>query len=554
MIELLLIAAWMFPLALVPLSFRPWPGLLPLAALPALMTAILLPSGVDLELPWLLLGSQFGLDMPDRVFLMFTAFLWMIAGAQAELTMRDNPRFTQFRIFFLLAMSGNFWLILGLDMVNFYLGFTLMGLASYGLVIYKRDPAALRAGRIYLVMTLLAEVALLTAFMMIYIYTQDLTPAANQIAGVSNCAIGFLLLGLGIKAGLLFVHMWLPLAHPAAPVPASAVLSGAMIKVALVGWLRYLPLGEMVLWDWGLLLAILGIMTAFYALIVGLLQTNPKAILAYSSISKMGIMSLLLGLAMMWPDLSSYVMTAIVFYAAYHGLAKGALFLGVGISHHISSRWVLVILAIPALVMAGAPMTSGAMSKTLIKPVVQGLDGYWSSLIPDLLVMATIGTTLIMSRFLFVIRSEQTRQSLSSSRTAYPWLLLIVVIVILPFLLSYEFPSVLDSWPVLAGIFIAAALLLFRPGFILALPGRIPAGDIINIFSRLYRSIHDISIFGLDRWARFKEGREPRNTGLVHNWMSGMTQTVEKLLASWQVSGILFIIIAISAYISLWYK
>jgi formate hydrogenlyase subunit 3/multisubunit Na+/H+ antiporter MnhD subunit len=552
MSELLLIAAWIFPLALIPMLFTRLHGLLPLAALPALITAALLPPGSDLEIPWLLLGSQFGLDAPDRIFLMFSALIWVVAGAQAELTMRDRPGFRRFGLFFLLAMSGNFWLILGQDMANFYLGFTLMGLASYGLIIYNRDPAALRAGRVYLVMTLLAEVALLTAFMLIFMYTQDLAPTPGQIAGVSNWAIAFLLLGLGIKAGFLFVHMWLPMSYTEAPAPASAVLSGSMSKVALLGWIRYLPLGEVVLWDWGMLFVILGAMAIVYALVVGLMQTNPKAILAYSSISKMGLMGVLLGLAMMHPELSEYVVIAVIFFAAYHGLTKGALFLGVGISQEISSRWVFVILTLLAIVMAGAPLTSGAMHKTLIKPVIQGLDGYWSSLIPDLLIMATIGTTLMMLRFLFVIHSDQTSQSSSPSRIAYPWLLLIAVIVFLPFLLSYKFPPVFDSWPILAGVFIASALLYFRPRFILALPGRIPPGDIIRLFSHLYRLTHDFLVICFNRLVGFLEGRKHVNTNPVRNWMSGMIQGVERSLAAWQISGVLFMVIGIGIYVTLW--
>jgi hydrogenase-4 component B len=461
--ELLLIAAWIFPLALIPVLFSRLQGLLPVAALPALITATLLPSGTDLELPWLLLGSQFGLDTADQVFLMFSALIWVVAGAQAELTMRERPGFRRFGVFFLLAMSGNFWLILGQDMVNFYLGFSLMGFAAYGLIIYNRDSAALRAGRIYLVMTLLAEVALLTAFMMIFMHTQDLAPTQGQIAGVSDWAIAFLLLSLGIKAGFLLVHMWLPLSYTAAPVSASAVLSGAMSKVALLGWIRYLPLGEVVLWNWGMLFVILGAMATIYAFVVGLMQTNPKTILAYSSISKMGLIGILLGIAMIQPEFSDYVVIAVIFFAAYHGLTKAALFLGLGIYRQTFSRWVFVILALLSLIMAAAPLTAGAMHKTLIKPVILGFDGYLASFIPALLLIATVGTTWMMLRFLFVIRSEQAGSSSSNNRIAFPWLILVVSVLALPFALPYAFPPIPDSWPVVLAILLAAIVLRVWP-------------------------------------------------------------------------------------------
>jgi formate hydrogenlyase subunit 3/multisubunit Na+/H+ antiporter MnhD subunit len=552
MSELLLVAAWLFPLALIALLFTRLQGLLPIAALPALTTAILVPSGTDIELPWLLLGSQFGLDAADRVFLMFSAIIWFVAGAQSELTMRDKPGFRRFGVFFLLAMSGNFWLILGQDMVNFYLGFSLMGFAAYGLVIYNRDPEALRAGRIYLVMTLLAEVSLLTAFMLIFMHTQDLAPTAGQIAGVSSWAIALLLLGLGIKAGFLFLHMWLPLSYTAAPAPAAAVLSGAMSKVALLGWIRYLPLGEVMFWDWGMLLVILGALATVYAIVIGLLQTNPKTILAYSSISKMGLMGILLGLGMMQPELSDYVVIAVVFFAAYHGLTKGALFLGVGIINVISSRWVFGVLILLSLIMMGAPLTAGAMHKSLIKPVIEGFDGYWPSFIPALLVVATTGTTLMMMRFLSLIHSGQAAQTSSSNRIALPWVMLATLVLLLPFVLSYDFPSFIDGWPVLFAMAIAIVILRFSPDFIRTLPGRIPPGDIIALFDYLYRLINQSTKSRLRHLEASLKRDKPENMNQLQDEQSIIIRNVEKSLAAWQISGILFMVLAIALFTTLW--
>ncbi|MDX1335085.1 MAG: proton-conducting transporter membrane subunit, partial [Gammaproteobacteria bacterium] len=412
---------------------------------------------------------------------------------------------------------------------------------------------ALRAGRIYLAMTLLAEVALLTAFMLIFMHTQDLAPTAGQIAGISSWAIALLLLGMGIKAGFLFLHMWLPLSYTAAPAPAAAVLSGAMSKVALLGLIRYLPLGEVMFWDWGMLLVILGALATIYAIFIGLLQTNPKTILAYSSISKMGLMGILLGLGMMQPELADYVVIAVVFFAAYHGLTKGALFLGTGIAKVISSRWVFILLTLLSLIMMGAPLTAGAMHKPLIKPVIEGFDGYWSSFIPALLVIATIGTTLMMLRFLFVIRSGQTTQPSSSVRIAWPWVMLTILILLLPFVLPYDFPSFVDGWPVLLAIIIAILILRFSPGFIRTLPGRIPPGDIIVLFDNLYRLIHH-SIKSLHRhFETFFKSREPGNTNHLEYPQSIIIRSVEKYLAAWQISGILFMVLAIALFTTLWF-
>ena len=478
--EPLLILSWLLPLLAAPLALfnRQWP--VSLAAVPALITAFFVPAGTAQQIPWLFLGSHFGLDHNASIFLMFTSVLWFVAGLQAELTMRNEQHWPRFRFFFLLAMSGNFWLIVGQDMVNFYLGFSLMGLSAYALVIHSASAESLFAGRVYLIMTLFAESVLLASLLLIYIHTGSLAPVTGQLAGIGNWAIGFLILGLGIKAGLIFLHVWLPLAHPAAPVPASAVLSGAMIKVALLGWIRYLPIGQEALPQWGSLLIFIGTITILFAAVAGLVQTNAKAVLAYSSISKMGLMSALVGLAMLAPEHAETIIMTMLFFAAYHGLAKGALFLGVGMVKAINSKLTMVLLMLPALVLAGAPFTSGSMAKTLIKPTFDHLPAQWPEILPLILLASSFATAMLMVRFLILMKQElELQQSKQSLSIALPWIGLIALIIFMPFILDYSFSPVIDSWPLAVVIICSLLLLYFRPQWMYSLPGLIAAGDLL---------------------------------------------------------------------------
>jgi len=484
----LLLLTWLAPLLLAPFALRcgrrsRWP--VPMATLPALLTASAVPTGTHIEVPWLLLGAQFGLDGGGRVFLSFTALLWLVAGLQAELTMRDDPHLRRFRLFFMFAMAGNFWLIVGQDLVNFYLGFTLMGFAAYGLVIHNGAPASLRAGRVYLAMTLVAEAALLAAFLLIFSHTNALAPVPIQLTGLGDWAIGLLVFGLAIKAGLVPLHVWLPLAHPAAPVAASAVLSGTMIKAALIGLLRFLPLGQEALWEWGNLLAVMGTASVLCAIPLGLVQTNPKVVLAYSSVGKMGLMMAMLGLAMAVPSMMPAIFTALVFYAAHHGLAKGALFLGVGVAQTSNASWVLLVLAIPALVLAGAPFTSGALAKALVKPSLIELQGFRADAMLVLLVISSIGTTLLMARFLTLLSANRSGDSNVDPWSLAPWLLLIAIIFSMPFVTGFLFPSITASWPLAAGSLLALLAALLRPRWAKRLIGSIPAGDVIEPLLRL---------------------------------------------------------------------
>ena len=326
--------------------------LAPWAALPALILAVFAPPppGISLRLPWLLLGTELGLvDDTGRLFLLFTALLWWLGGMYARAYVSDDRY--RFFAYFLLSMSGNLGLILAQDLAGFYLFFALMSFASYGLVVHERSVEALRAGRVYIVLVVIGEVALFTALILATAAagSTGFDAVRRELAQAeSRDLIMFLaVVGFGIKAGVLGLHVWLPLAHPVAPTPASAVLSGAMIKAGLLGWLRLFPLGEVALSEWGDALMVLGLAAAFYGVVVGLTQRDPKTLLAYSSVSQMGILTMAVGLGLTAPDSYPAILTAITVYALHHGLSKGALFLGVGVVGACNTeqrRWAWIVL------------------------------------------------------------------------------------------------------------------------------------------------------------------------------------------------------------------
>jgi formate hydrogenlyase subunit 3/multisubunit Na+/H+ antiporter MnhD subunit len=159
----------------------------------------------------------------------------------------------------------------------------------------------------------------------------------------------------------------MPLAHAAAPVPASAVLSGAVVKVGIIGLIRFLPLSEAAP-DWGFVLTVAGFVTAFYAVAMGLTQRHPKAVLAYSSVSQMGVVAAVLGMGLAAGDAKAGMAAA--FYASHHVLVKGALFLAVGViaaSGPARRAVVLVPAMLLCLGLGGLPLTGGAIAKYAVK-------------------------------------------------------------------------------------------------------------------------------------------------------------------------------------------
>lgn len=359
--------------------------------------------------PWMLFGMQLALDDTGRVFLLFTALLWSVSAAYARSYLAEDERRGRFFSFFLLAMCGNLGLVVAQDLPGFYLFFALMSFASYGLIVHTGDAAAYWAGRVYITLVVLGELLIISALLVMAHTSQslDFRSAAARLADAParDLVLVLLICGFGIKVGAVPLHVWLPLAHPAAPTPASAVLSGAMIKAGLLGWLRLLPLGEASLPGWGMLLVGGGVAAALLGVLVGLPQRDPKVTLAYSSISQMGLITVGVGAglasAAAWP----LALGGVLVYAAHHALAKGALFLGVGVAQAAPPRratqWLVGAgLVLPALALAGAPLTSGAAAKLALKSALAAdivppwLDGALAAL--------AVGTTLLMARFLYL--------------------------------------------------------------------------------------------------------------------------------------------------------
>jgi formate hydrogenlyase subunit 3/multisubunit Na+/H+ antiporter MnhD subunit len=461
---------WLLPLSLALLAGRRYAGwLVVIAPLPALAAAIVLPTGSTASLPWLLLGVELGLDPTGRVFLLFSSLLWLLAGLYAA---GERPASARFRLFWLLAMAGNLGLIVAQDMVTFYFGFTLMGLAAYGLIAHPESQHARAAARRYLVWTIAGELVLFSAMVMLTAQHGGVTGfSVLESAPPAGFVVLLLVIGFGIKLALPGLHFWLPQAYAVAPAPAVAVLSGAMIKSGLLGWIRFLPVGEVSLTGWGQTLIAVGATGICFGVFAGLLQRQPRLLLGYSSISKMGVLTTGMGAALAWPEAAPVVVSALALYAAHHALVKGALFLGLGLSERGGLRtWVLAGLGLLALSLAGAPLTSGALAKSLLTADLPAEAHYLVSL----LAVSAFATTLLMARFLWLVwAGRRDAPCRYPPVSAAAWLALLALIAVVPFALAGAGQLAANALPVSLGALLALPVLLAI--------ARLPAG---GAFSR----------------------------------------------------------------------
>ncbi len=530
------------------------------SALPALALALFAPMDVHREFTWLLLTIRLGVDATGRVFLFFTALLWLLSGLFGRHYLAEDRHRYRFFFFYLLAMGGNLGLILAQDMGSFYLFFALMSFSSYGLVIHNGDEEALRAGRIYIYLVVFGEVLLFSGLVILYDLTGSLNLSAVAAAPENGLLFSLIFLGFGIKAGALPLHVWLPLAHPAAPTPASAVLSGAMIKAGLLGWIRFLPLGEVGAPEWGSLCIVAGVVAAFFGVLVGVLQTNPKTVLAYSSISQMGLMTVGIGVGLCRPAIWPMAHAAVITYALHHAFAKGALFLGVGVAgagqQNGWRRWWLILgLLLPALALAGAPLTTGIVAKTALKSAVALLPEPWPTTLAILLPLAAVGTTILMIRFLFIVlRESSSHHPVSGVRL--PWAATVFLAALCAWLLPEAqlyvkkamslIACVKALWPVLAGGLSAAVVFLLYKGNVMRWIPFIPAGDMVAVGTWLTTSLDRTRRGYLAPvWQRALDGLAISGPGLVDTCRnSQILRDVEKGLGRWPAVGTILLILS----------
>ncbi len=505
-------------------------SLLVLAPLPALAVALVALLDAD-AMPSLMLDPdrQIGLslDQPGAILLGVAALLWSAAGAYAATYLRGKPHGGRFAIFWLLTLTGSLGVFVAADLLSFYLTFALVSLAAWGLVAHDDTPGARRAGVIYLLLAVVGEVLLLLAFVLLDIASPGASLAINTVVATLPespwlaATLALLIAGFGLKAGLAPLHVWLPVAHPAAPMPASAVLSGVIVKAGIIGLIRFLPWDAGLDW-WGAALTGIGLVTAFYAVAMGIVQSNPKTVLAYSTASQMGLVAAILGMGLAVGDREA--VTAGTVYAAHHLLAKGALFLAVGVFAATARRrlWpVLVPAAILALGFAGLPPTGGFLAKLAAKPVLgSGLVGLLASL-------AAAGSTLLMIHFLYRAAASASPDPGASAAAGlvWPWWLLFLSALLLPWTLAplaglspwsvMTDRSLLWSglWPILAGGVLALALQRWGA----RLP-RVPEGDLLALFT------------GSPRWA---------------NAVGEMLERTETWLRQWPVAGLSLLILTL---------
>ncbi len=430
-----------------------------------------------------------GVDALGAFFGLFASLLWLAASLHSFDYLAHEEKRTRFYAFMLLTEAATLGVFFVQDFFSLFVFFEAMGLLAFMLVIHNQSAEARAAAIKYVYMTVIGGLSLLGGIWLYLYYSggTGFAPPAGSAwlaGGLKAAALALFIGGFGVKAGMVPLHVWLPDAHPAAPSPASALLSGVMIKAGAYGILRviltifYLPAAEgagegghaaHAVQTLGFVIIWLGIATMVIGMLLALFQDDVKRTLAYSSVSQMGYILMGAGCLAFLGAEGSMGLAGSLYHLINHAFFKGLFFLAAGsvlFSAHqlnmfeLGGLWrkmplTCALWCVAALGITGIALFNGFVSKTLLHHAVveshhlAEAGGLWSAgavKAAEVLFIITSGGTIAyitkMTYYAFFRRPEAGNRHVEEAKEAPPWMLAGCALLAAGVLFNGLFPGV----------------------------------------------------------------------------------------------------------------
>lgn len=340
-------------------------------------------------------GIHLGMDGFRGLYGMVAAFMWMITLCFSKEYLAHEKNTGRYYLFQLLTLGATVGVFLSEDLFTTFIFFEVMSFTSYVWVAQEETSSALKAAETYLAVAVIGGMVLLMGLFLLD-WQLGTLEMSELLAAASACenkellyiAGGCTLFGFGAKAGAFPLHIWLPKAHPVAPAPASALLSGILTKSGIFGIL--VVSCNIFLYDvrWGILLLVLGIFTMFGGALLAIFSVDLKRTLACSSMSQIGFVLLGIGMQCILGEENALAVRGTLLHMVNHSLIKLVLFLAAGVVvmniHELNLNDIRgfgrkkpllnCIFLTGALGISGIPLWNGYVSKTLLhESIVEGI-------------------------------------------------------------------------------------------------------------------------------------------------------------------------------------
>jgi len=371
---------------------------------------------------------NFELDGFRSLYALIIAFMWAMTLLLSPGYFAHYHNRNRYYFFNLMTLGATMGVFLSADLVTTFIFFEVMSFTSYVWVLHDETEDAMRAANTYLAVAVIGGLAALMGIFILGHTFGDLTIAtlheralATQKTGMLYAAGGCILFGFGAKAGMFPLHIWLPKAHPVAPAPASALLSGILTKSGIFGILVLsfdLFFGDI---PWAIVIAIPGALTMVIGAILAILSVNLKRTLACSSMSQIGFILVGVAMAGLLGEEGTLAGRGVVLYMMNHSLLKLLLFMAAGAVymnlHQLDLNDIRgfgrnkpllhICFLIGGLGLAGIPLTSGYVAKTLIHEAIleaaHHIHEFETALsVLEIFFLASGGTTLAYMTKLYI--------------------------------------------------------------------------------------------------------------------------------------------------------
>lgn len=400
-------------------------------------------------------GLHFNVDMLSYIMVSTAGILWLMVSIYAHEYMMSEHHRERFYLFKAITFSGVLGTVMAGDILTMFLFFEIMTFSSYLLVAHNQSTDSILAGNNYIYMGVGGGLSVLVGMLLLLFNTNHLDFAFLALelsdTGWLQYIISFLfVIGFGIKAGMLPLHIWLPKAHPVAPTPASALLSGLLIKIGAYGLLRittsfFMPAGELIsgrddpLWalsqNMGAVIIWIGITTMAVGVFMALQQGDMKKMLAYHSISQMGYIIMGVGVASYLGYIGAMGFAGSIYHTVNHALFKALLFMVAGVvylktheknMYKLGGLWKQMpfsafVCLIAALGITGMPGFNGFASKSVLHHAIDEAYEYghysfkYAEVIFTIVSAGTVCSFVKMFSYVFLGKCPEEHKNISKS-------------------------------------------------------------------------------------------------------------------------------------------
>lgn len=348
------------------------------------------------------LGISFRLDGFRGIYSLLTSFLWLGAAIFSRDYFAHSRNRNRYYFFFLMTLGATQGVFLSADLYTTFIFFEIMSFTSYAMVAHDESRPALRAAGTYLAVAIFGGMSMLMGLFLLWHHagTLEIALLYESCQGVERAVLYaasiLLLIGFGAKAGMFPLHIWLPKAHPAAPAPASALLSGILTKTGIFGVLVVSCEILRQEFAWGLALLILGEITMLLGAVLAVFSVDLKRTLACSSVSQIGFIVTGMGMQALLGEHNALAVRGTLLHMINHSLIKMVLFMAAGVIYLNLHRLqlddirgfgrgkplLLFVFLMGAFSLAGVPLFSGYISKTLLHESIVEYIGMFSAYTP----------------------------------------------------------------------------------------------------------------------------------------------------------------------------